>query len=103
MVIAIATWSLIVPPGKKISYDVIRDIKVTNAALGAKLEDEKTRSTLKVTYEPPTPDSDEDDDLPKGNPKKHKKKTEISLCSLTPGSVSIRRHVSHSLLKITSC
>jgi FK506-binding nuclear protein len=91
MVVAIATWSLIVPPGKKIAYDVIRDFKITNAALGAKLEGEKARSTLKVTYEPPAPlsDSDEEDEKPKKSPKKNKeKKTEISLCSLTPGTVS---------------
>lgn len=88
MVVAIAPWSLVVHPGKKISYEVIRDFKVTNAALGAKLQDEKARSTLKVTYEPPNPLTDSEDDGDEAPPKKTEK-TEISLCSLTPGSVSI--------------
>lgn len=93
MVVAIATWSLVVSPGKKVTHEVFRDFKITNAALGAKLEDEKARSTLKVTYEPPPlsdMDSDEEEDSPKKSPQKKAKKTEIALCSLTPGAVSFQ-------------
>ncbi|KAF8527762.1 hypothetical protein JB92DRAFT_2697771 [Gautieria morchelliformis] len=89
MVVAIATWSLVVSPGKKVTQEVYRDFKITNAALGAKLEDEKARSTLKVSYEPPPLsdlDSDEEDSPKKGSPKKVKK-SEIALCSLTPGTI----------------
>ncbi|KAF8588630.1 hypothetical protein K439DRAFT_1384157 [Ramaria rubella] len=88
MVVAIATWSLVIAPGKKVTHEVIRDFKITNAALGAQLEDDKARSTLKVSYEPPPlSDGDEEDDVPKKSPSKKTKKTEIALCSLTPGTI----------------
>lgn len=92
MVVAIATWSLVVAPGKKMTLEVFRDFKITNAALGAKLEDEKARSTLKVTYEPPPlsdMESDGEDDSPKKSLEKKVKKSEVALCSLTPGTVSL--------------
>jgi FK506-binding nuclear protein len=91
MVVAIATWSLVVSPGKKVTQEVYRDFKITNAALGAKLEDEKARSTLKVSYEPPPLsdlDSDEEES-PKKTSLKKVKKSEIALCSLTPGTVRL--------------
>ena len=93
MVIAIATWSLVVSPGKKVTQEVIRDFKITNAALGAKLQDEKARSTLKITYELPPPlsdnESEEEDDSAAKSPRKKAKTSEVALCSLTPGTVSL--------------
>ena len=89
MVVAIATWSLVVSPGKKVTQEVFRDFKITNAALGAKLEDDKARSTLKIAYEPPLSESDDEEDSPKKSPQKKAKKLEVALCSLTPGTVSL--------------
>jgi len=83
MVVALAAWSAVIEPGKKISQEVYRDFKITNAALGATLEDSKARSTLKITYAPPPVSEDEDDDEPSKKPKMK----EVALCSLTPGTI----------------
>ncbi|GJJ06236.1 hypothetical protein Clacol_000426 [Clathrus columnatus] len=93
MVVSLAAWSLVVEPGKKITHDVFRDIKITNAALGATLEDEKARSTLKIFYTPPptTDDEEEDEgeDTKKKSPQKQENENvkEVALCSLIPGSI----------------
>lgn len=96
MVVALAVWSMVIEPGKKITHEVFRDIVITNAALGAKLEDEKARSTLKIFYTPPPTSDDEEDEEEekepkKTSPKKAEKETttlkEVSLCSLIPNTV----------------
>ncbi|KIJ49711.1 hypothetical protein M422DRAFT_777627 [Sphaerobolus stellatus SS14] len=84
MVVAIAPWSLVIKPGKKVVHEVFRDIQITNAALGAELEDAKARSTLKVTYAPPPVSESEDEDEETEKPQK---KVNVALCSLTPGAV----------------
>lgn len=93
MVVALAPWSLVVEPGKKISHEVFRDIRITNAALGAKLGDEKGRTTLKIFYSPPPTSDDEDEEEEEDNKKKSPKKQEaekikeVALCSLVPSAV----------------
>jgi len=88
VVVALAPWSLVIAPGKAVSQDIIRDIQITNAALGATLEDEKARSTLKISYKPPPLSDSEDEEEDDGKNASNKTKTaEIALCSLTPGSI----------------
>lgn len=90
MVVALAPWSVVVAPGKAVSQDIIRDIQITNAALGATLEDEKARSTLKISYKPPPlSDSEDEEEDDEKNASNKTKTVEIALCSLTPGSVSL--------------
>jgi FK506-binding nuclear protein len=102
MVIVLATWSVVVVPGKKVTQEVYRDFKITNAALGANLEDGKARSTLKIKYSPPPMSDDEDDDeaVKKNSKKPNTPKTkEVALCSLTPGTVSRDHFFPYNLLK----
>ncbi|KAF8520326.1 FKBP-like protein [Hysterangium stoloniferum] len=81
--VVLAAWSAVIGPGKRLSQEVYRDFKITNAALGAALEDPKARSTLKIIYSPPPLSDDEDDD----GPSKKAKTKEVALCSLTPGTI----------------
>jgi len=86
MPVALAPWSLVVQPGKTVVHEVIRDIQITNAALGAELQDEKARSTLKITFAPPPSYDSEDEE--NDEPTNAGEKSTVPLCSLTPGSVS---------------
>jgi len=87
MPVALAPWFLVVEPGKKLVQEIIRDVQITNAALGDELQDPKGRTTLKISFAPtPTFDSDEEDE--EEEKEQENKKATVPLCSLTPGSVS---------------
>ncbi|KZV85029.1 hypothetical protein EXIGLDRAFT_775961 [Exidia glandulosa HHB12029] len=74
-------WNLELEPGKKYSYLVEREFRVTNAALGEELADEKGRSVVKVAYIDPNTDDDSDDD------DAAQTQIETVLCSLRAGLV----------------
>lgn len=86
MPVALAPWFLVVEPGKKLVQEIIRDVQITNAALGDELQDPKGRTTLKISFAPtPTFDSDEEDE--EEEKEQENKKATVPLCSLTPGSI----------------
>lgn len=79
--------SALLEPGKKTKITPQADIRVTTAALGDKLEDDDSRTSVKLTYlapvAPETEDDDEDED-------EDLQQSSTILCSLTPGRVSSR-------------
>jgi len=79
---AIALWSLPLPAGQIVKFHAIGDIRVTGAALDAEIADEKSRSTIKLTYEKPTPLEEDDEEETKGSDK-----VTTVLCALTPGKI----------------
>ncbi|TDL17300.1 hypothetical protein BD410DRAFT_901546 [Rickenella mellea] len=76
MSISIAIWSLVVAPGKKATFSPVGDVRILNVALGEKIADETSRTTVKLTYDAPT---SSDDDEPA--------RVTTILCSLTPGKI----------------
>ncbi|EJD35050.1 hypothetical protein AURDEDRAFT_188848 [Auricularia subglabra TFB-10046 SS5] len=61
--ISTATWALELAPGKQYNMDVERDFRITNAALGEELKDDKGRSVVKlVIHQTLGADSDDEDD-----------------------------------------
>jgi FK506-binding nuclear protein len=79
----IAPWGLTIKPGATYKYEIppFANLKISNAALGAELEDERGRTTLTIeTEERLTADSENEDE---DNPEP----TTIVLTSLTPGKV----------------
>ncbi len=84
----IAPWGLTVKPGATYKYEIppFVNLKISNAALGAELEDKHSRTTLTIETEdrPPADSEDEDElDEDEGN----SRLTSIVLTSLTPGKV----------------
>lgn len=90
---AVAVWTVRVEPGKKTKFVALSDIHITGAALDAKLEDEKARSSVKFTYETPQA-IDEDDEEAEPLPPI----TSAILCSLTPGQVRVAEISAANLL-----
>lgn len=88
MAVSIALWSMAVSADEPIEFAPPADLRITNVALGADLEDEHARTTLKLVYsgipaEPETDEESEDEDEEEhpGEP------IATVLCSLTPGKV----------------
>ncbi|GJE95071.1 hypothetical protein PsYK624_112500 [Phanerochaete sordida] len=87
MALAIALWSMAVAADEPIEFAPPADLRITNVALGAELQDETGRTTLKLVYQglPPQPESDEEDEEDEeehpGEP------IATVLCSLTPGMI----------------
>lgn len=67
------------------------DLRITNIALGAELQDENARSTIKIHYKSlAAPDDDEEDDEKEEEDEEENgpQLVETVLASLTPGKVS---------------
>ncbi|EKM81056.1 hypothetical protein AGABI1DRAFT_127097 [Agaricus bisporus var. burnettii JB137-S8] len=80
MAIAIALWSLELAPGKEEVVVPQADIRVSNAALGEKLQDQDGRTVVKISYSKHGGDSeaeDEDED--------EESVASFILCALTAG------------------
>lgn len=65
------------------------DLRITNIALGAELQDESARSTIKIHYKSlAAPDDDEEDDEEEeADEESSSELIETVLASLTPGKV----------------
>ncbi|TFY64101.1 hypothetical protein EVJ58_g2850 [Rhodofomes roseus] len=95
MPVAVALWSLEVKPGEDgiASFIPQSDLRITNVALGAELEDENARSTVKIHYKSlAAPSDDEDEDEEDEDDDEEEKEggaqlVETVLASLTPGKV----------------
>lgn len=83
MVVAVALWSLELKPGKPESVIPPADLRITNAALGEELADEKSRTSVKLTYQHPGGDDEEDEE--EDDEEAHTVTT--VLCSLTPNKI----------------
>ena len=82
----IAPWGLTIKPGATYKYEIppFANLKISNAALGAVLEDERSRTTLIIeTEDRPPADSEDEEELDEDQPQL----TKIVLTSLTPGKV----------------
>lgn len=78
--------SLILEPGVSQTVEPLADIRISNISLAHELKDATGRSSLKITFQPPTPsplDSDEEDEEEPTPPEP----AEVILASLTPGKV----------------
>jgi len=86
MVVAFALWSMAVEANEPVEFAPPADLHITNVALGADLEDESGRTTLKLIYSglPATPESDEEDEE---DEEQAPEPIATVLCSLTPGKV----------------
>ncbi|KAI0743736.1 hypothetical protein C8Q80DRAFT_1272384 [Daedaleopsis nitida] len=62
MAIAVALWSIEVTPGEPTVITPPADVRVTNIALGDEVADEKSRTTVKLTYRAPGGGQDSDDE-----------------------------------------
>ncbi|KAF9465030.1 hypothetical protein BDZ94DRAFT_1190046 [Collybia nuda] len=90
MAIAIGLWSLVLEPGKPVGFEPQADLKITNVALGHELKDASGRTTVKLTFQPPTQlESDDDDDDDEDDEKNANSSgpSETIICSLTPGKI----------------
>ncbi|EJD03152.1 FKBP-like protein [Fomitiporia mediterranea MF3/22] len=84
MSVALAVWSVRVEPGKISKVVPQGDIRITGAALDAELKDQKTRSSVKLTYMiPQAADEDEEEQDEEPLPST----TSVVLCSLIPGQI----------------
>ena len=85
--------SVVVEPGKFTQFTPERDIRLSLAALGEKIEDESSRSTIKLTYLKPmdvySDDEDEEEEAEKSKDDEESPIVTTVLCSLSPGRVSI--------------
>lgn len=63
------------------------DIRITNAALGDSISDEKSRTSVKFTYSTPQKLDEDDEDDEEDKPVEAPPMTTTTLCSLTPGKV----------------
>ena len=84
----IAPWGLTVKPGATYKYEIppFANLKISNAALGAELEDKHSRTTLTIeTEDRPPADSEDEDELDEDDD--NPRLTNIVLTSLTPGKV----------------
>jgi FK506-binding nuclear protein len=83
----ISPWGLTVKPGATYKYEIppFANLKISNAALGAKLEDDHSRTTLTIEAEERTLADSEDEELDEDEDKPPL--TNIVLTSLTPGKV----------------
>lgn len=88
MSLTTACRSLPVPAGKKVKFHAIGDVRITNAALGEDIADEKARSTIKLTYENIAPADIDDVEEDEEEELKAEKVTTV-LCALTPGKVRV--------------
>jgi FK506-binding nuclear protein len=91
--------SVTVAPGEKVKVVPQADLKIVNVALGHELSDASGRTTLTITYRPPTPiseDEDEEDEDEADIPESTDSETAV-LCSLTPGKVRLLMHLFESL------
>jgi FK506-binding nuclear protein len=94
MAVAIALWSCVLKPGQKEVVQPAGDLRITNVALGDKLEDETSRTSVKFTFSKPIRmDEDEEDEDEDENAL-----TSTILCSLTPAKVLFSRCVSFLVL-----
>ena len=87
--------SLELQPGKPQTFVVPNDLRITNVALGAELQEENGRTSVKLTYTQPKPSDSDEEDEDEEDEDKEDEDTEdepIStvLCSLTPGKVCLR-------------
>ena len=78
--------SVTVTPGKKVEVVPQADLKIVNVALGHELADTSGRTTLTMTYKPPT--TVDEDDEEEENEADGPESTAV-LCSLTPGKVRL--------------
>ena len=76
--------SIVVEPGTPVSFIPMGDIRITGAALDAKLSSETARSSVKLTYTPVSGVSEDEDDE-----EDEVEAESIVLCSLTPGKVRL--------------
>jgi len=83
----IAPWGLTVKPGAMYKYEIppFANLKISNAALGAELEDDRSRTTLTIETEDRSIADSEDEELDEDEDKSQP--TNIVLTSLTPGKV----------------
>jgi len=82
----IAPWGLTIKPRATYKYEIppFANLKISNAALGVVLEDERSRTTLTIqTEDRPPADSEDEEELDEDDPRL----TNIVLTSLTPGKV----------------
>lgn len=77
---------IVLQPGEKTELAVIKDIRITNAALDAELKDENARTSIKLTFLKATPDIDLEDEVDEDEDDEPEIVTTV-LCSLTPGKV----------------
>ncbi|KAH7107314.1 hypothetical protein BKA62DRAFT_649487 [Auriculariales sp. MPI-PUGE-AT-0066] len=84
MVVAVASWSLEVEPGKRFSLVAERDFRITNACFGKDLADEKGRSVIEVQIDEPLDNSDEEDEEDELDEERPETITTV-LCSLRAG------------------
>ncbi|KAI0032463.1 hypothetical protein K488DRAFT_78473 [Vararia minispora EC-137] len=86
MPIAVAVWSFTLKPGEPQSLVPPHDVVITNIALGDELEDQNSRTTVKLSYLSPVnvdgDDEEEDEDSAGGGTIEN-----TVLCSLTPGKI----------------
>ncbi|CCM00269.1 uncharacterized protein FIBRA_02299 [Fibroporia radiculosa] len=89
MAVAIAVWSTIVKPGNPAELLPQSDLRITNIALGDKLEDESGRTTVRLIYRKITAEdsSDEEDDEKDEEDDDEHELEHVALCSLTPGKI----------------
>ncbi|KAI0812601.1 hypothetical protein BC629DRAFT_947855 [Irpex lacteus] len=88
MPVSLAVWSQILKPGDGVEFVPPADLKLANAALGAEIADEKSRSSLRLIYSGPSAgDSDDDDEEDEDSDDERLAPVATVLCSLTPGKV----------------
>ena len=86
----IAPWGLTIKPGATYQYEIppFVNLKISNAALGAVLEDGHSRTTLTIEAVDHPVDSEDEEELDEELDDEDKPKpTNIVLTSLTPGKV----------------
>lgn len=78
-----------VEAGKPVEFAPPADLRITNVALGAELDDEKSRTTLKLVYFGPaaSDESDEEDEDEEQEETEGAEPIATVLCSLIPGKV----------------
>ena len=68
---------------------MIKDIRITGAALDAELKDESARTSVKLTFTKPSPGLDEENEEDEEDEEEADGPEQLTtvLCSLTPGKV----------------
>ncbi|EKM53929.1 uncharacterized protein PHACADRAFT_257436 [Phanerochaete carnosa HHB-10118-sp] len=83
MAVAIAIWSMIIQANDSVEFELPASVRITSVALGADLQDETERTTLRLVYigMSDSQENDEEDEEPATEP------IATVLCSLTPGKI----------------
>ena len=95
-------------PGGAKNVIPLRDLRITNVALGEELVDENGRTSVRLVYIGPSADSDEEDEEDEKDEDKDEEKDDEDegssdavptiLCSLTPGKVKYIKQILKHIL-----